>query len=313
MTILVGYLPDKGGRAALDLATRIARSGTPEPIAVATVVPQAWSTPSMAKIDHEFAEWAQEVGQKAQDRAQEYLRTTAPDVPVTFHRVAGRSIPKALQDAAEQTRSELIVLGSSADGPSDRIVVGSTAHPLLHSSSVPIALAPRGYRSPPPGTVGRITCSFAGGEDDEEVLTATALWAKRLDVPLRIATFGVRGSTMYPSEVGYRVEDQILDQWRAATEQAQQDATERLCAEGMLPERVTHEVGTGGGWTEALEAVDWDPGEVLVVGSSRIGPIRRVFLGSRAVKIVRHSPVPVIVVPDADIAQEVLGAGPRLD
>lgn len=76
---------------------------------------------------------------------------------------------------------------------------------------------------------------------------------------------------------------------------------------------MSHEVGTGRGWTQALEAVSWDPGEVMVVGSSRIGPIRRVFLGSRAVKIVRHSPVPVIVVPDAEIAQDVLGVGPIRD
>ena len=38
-------------------------------------------------------------------------------------------------------------------------------------------------------------------------------------------------------------------------------------------------------------------GDVLVVGSSSIGPVARVFLGSRAAKIVRHSPVPVVVVP----------------
>jgi nucleotide-binding universal stress UspA family protein len=36
---------------------------------------------------------------------------------------------------------------------------------------------------------------------------------------------------------------------------------------------------------------------VLVVGSSSIGPLARVFLGSRATKIVRHAPVPVVVVP----------------
>ena len=34
-------------------------------------------------------------------------------------------------------------------------------------------------------------------------------------------------------------------------------------------------------------------GRVLVVGSSSAGPLARVFLGSRATKIVRHSPVPV--------------------
>jgi nucleotide-binding universal stress UspA family protein len=38
---------------------------------------------------------------------------------------------------------------------------------------------------------------------------------------------------------------------------------------------------------------------VLVVGSSELGPVAQVFLGSRASKIVRHSPVPVVVVPRA--------------
>jgi nucleotide-binding universal stress UspA family protein len=36
---------------------------------------------------------------------------------------------------------------------------------------------------------------------------------------------------------------------------------------------------------------------VIVVGSSDLGPIAQVFLGSRATKILRHSPVPVFVVP----------------
>lgn len=36
---------------------------------------------------------------------------------------------------------------------------------------------------------------------------------------------------------------------------------------------------------------------MLVVGSSASGPIARVVLGSQATKIVRHSPVPVVVVP----------------
>ena len=52
-------------------------------------------------------------------------------------------------------------------------------------------------------------------------------------------------------------------------------------------------------------------GDVLVVGSSAIGPVARVFLGSRATKIVQHSPVPVVVVPRgaaAELADEALHA-----
>jgi nucleotide-binding universal stress UspA family protein len=56
-------------------------------------------------------------------------------------------------------------------------------------------------------------------------------------------------------------------------------------------------VGAGADWGEALRAVDWKRAEALLVGSSSLGPIARVSLGSHAVKIVRHSPVPVVVVP----------------
>ena len=48
---------------------------------------------------------------------------------------------------------------------------------------------------------------------------------------------------------------------------------------------------------EAIEEISWQPGDVLLVGSSELGPVARVFLGSRATKILRHSPVPVVVVP----------------
>ena len=42
---------------------------------------------------------------------------------------------------------------------------------------------------------------------------------------------------------------------------------------------------------------------MLVVGSSSIGPIARVFLGSRSAKIVQHAPVPVVVVPRGVVAE----------
>jgi nucleotide-binding universal stress UspA family protein len=56
-------------------------------------------------------------------------------------------------------------------------------------------------------------------------------------------------------------------------------------------------VGHGASWEEAIEDVEWRDGDVLVVGSSSAAPAARVFLGSRASRIIRHAPVPVIVVP----------------
>ena len=308
MTILVGYATAREGRAALDLVAQIARSGIREPVVVATV-PQPWATPSPAKVDAEYAAWAADVGDAVLTEAREYLAATAPDIVAGYQAITGRSITRALLDAADESGADVIVLGSSRNGPIGQVVVSATAEPLLHSSPIAIALAPRGYRAAGSG-LHRITCAFSGTEESAELLTATAGWANRLAVPLRIATFGVRGQTMYPSGVGYRAEDAVLDEWSRQAETAQYRATERMRRLDTLPPDFESVIGTGPGWHEALDDVPWERDEILVVGSTAVGPIKRVFVGSNAIRVVRHSPVPVLVVPGAQVAVEVLVEGP---
>ena len=98
---------------------------------------------------------------------------------------------------------------------------------------------------------------------------------------------------MYPPEVGLHAEDSILDAWTA---QARENL-ESLKTDGVIGKGVALQVVTGNDWRAALESVDWEDGEILALGTSPRGDIARVFLGSRATKIVRHSPVPVLVLP----------------
>jgi nucleotide-binding universal stress UspA family protein len=60
-------------------------------------------------------------------------------------------------------------------------------------------------------------------------------------------------------------------------------------------------VGQGTSWTAALTDIAWTDDEILVIGTTS-SPIGRLFLGSHAAKIVRHSPVPVMLVPRSVIA-----------
>ena len=63
MTVLVGYVPHKGGRGSLDLGMQLAHAlGTP--LGVVTVVPRQWSTPSLARVDAEYAEFALQLGSR---------------------------------------------------------------------------------------------------------------------------------------------------------------------------------------------------------------------------------------------------------
>ena len=60
---------------------------------------------------------------------------------------------------------------------------------------------------------------------------------------------------------------------------------------------MTTEVAVGRSWASTMDRLAWDRDEVLVIGSSAAGVVQRLFLGSSGAKILRHAPVPVIVVP----------------
>lgn len=292
MTVLVGYVPHKGGRGSLDLGLQLAHAlGTR--LAVVTVVPRQWSTPSLARVDAEYAEFAQQLGQQAEAKAREYLVDPSVEVPIDYHAVSGRSVTSALLEAAGECEASVLVLGSSTDGAVGRIVVGSTTDKLLHSSPVPLALSPRGYRSTAADGFSRVTAAFSDGDESEKVVAQAVTFAQSIGAPARVASFGVRGGTMYPPEVGLSAEDSVLDSWREQASEAQA----RLRADRVIGDDTETVTATGAGWGESMSSIDWDVNELLVLGSSTLGPIARVFLGSRATKLIRHSPVPVVVVP----------------
>ena len=56
-------------------------------------------------------------------------------------------------------------------------------------------------------------------------------------------------------------------------------------------------VAQGRSIEEAVDRLDWEDGEVLLIGSSRLAKGRSIFLGSTANRILRALPVPMIVVP----------------
>jgi nucleotide-binding universal stress UspA family protein len=296
MTVVVGWPPRRGGApAALELAAAMAVARGEDLLAVA-VVPPRWNVPAMARADAQFEDWARGQGESARAEIDALLAArghgTAMATAVGHRAVSDRSVPGALIRAAEEAAASVVVIGSSEDARRGRIELGSTGDRLLHSAATPVAIAPRGYVAPRSGFT-RVTCAVAGlATDAGLVATATEL-ASAAGVPLRLVTFAVRLDTMYPTEVGYAAEDDIA---RAVADQAD-ESIRALRNGGLVPDDVEAVVAQGSGWRAAVEAVDWADGDLMVVGSHPMGPLARVFLGSSATKIVRHSPVPVLVAP----------------
>jgi nucleotide-binding universal stress UspA family protein len=292
VTVAVGYLAGKSGRSPLYLAAEAART-LKTPLTVVTVVPRPWMTPSLGRVDAEYAEYAEQLAANSAKQAQECIDSIASGLEVSYHKVAHRSTSGGLLEAAAELQPELLILGSASEGSLGQVVVGSTADRLLHSSPVPMAIAPRGYRGSKAGGLTRITAAYPGTPDTLHVVERVAALAERLGVPMRVVTFAVRGRTMYPPEVGLRTEDSILDQLAAHA----RETLAQLKADGVVGKDVELQVASGNGWDETLDAADWQDGDLLAIGTSPVGGIARVFLGSRGSKILRHSPVPVLVLP----------------
>jgi nucleotide-binding universal stress UspA family protein len=56
----------------------------------------------------------------------------------------------------------------------------------------------------------------------------------------------------------------------------------QLKTDGVVGDDVELQVVTGNRWDEALDAADWLEGDVLAIGTSPVGGIARVVLGSCA-------------------------------
>jgi len=281
VTVVVGYRAGNVGLSGLHLAVRVARM-LHTSLTVATIVPKPWLMRADAHqgLDGLAAESAGE--------AARHLRDVAAGIEVVYVDRAHRSVSGGLIELLEDVDADVLVLGALPAGGA--VVSGSTADRLLHASPVPVAISPRGYGSGS-GKLTRLTCAYSATPDTVDMVRRCVEFGARLAVPLRVITFAVRGKTMYPPEVGIDAEDSILQAWASQA----RDILRELKTDGIVGDEVVLQVVTGGSWKEALDKVDWQEGEILALGTRPRGDIRRVFLGSRSGKIIRNSPVPVLV------------------
>jgi nucleotide-binding universal stress UspA family protein len=291
MTILVGLPRDGRAAAVVDLGVVLARSLGVDMV-VCTVVPPPWP-PGAGRVDAEYQAHLDREAHEAVERA----RAQVPaGLAAEFVVARARSASAGLLDVGDEHGARLLVLGSSTAGVLGRVAFGSVAERLLHSSPLPVVLGPRGFRCRP-GRLRRVTAAFDATEGAAELVLAVAGVAARAQAGLRVASFAVRPRTPLTAGIGSRAEDAVAQEWAADAGRAQRAVLEQVERLPRRPSAVETAVGHGADWPAAIEDIGWDDTDLLAVGSSRAGPLERVFLGSRSSRIVRHSPVPVVVVP----------------
>lgn len=290
MTIIAGFSSSRQGTAPLNLAAQISR-WTGDKVVAAAIVERPWPAKD-DPVEGEYLRYITSAASQAIDRVVGQLPDDL-DIPTVVHQ--STSIPTGLMELVDAHDARLVVVGSSSSGLLGRVTLGSVTERLVHTASVPVAIAPRGYPLGPE-PIRRLTAAYGGEADINGLIASAAELAKQWPVQLRIVSFTVRPVTMYSGSIEPSVEDLVVQQWARRTMDDIVKQLNDIRGRIAVPD-VEVVVGSGHDWREAVESVSWEAGDMLLLGSGAAGQAAQVFLGSAASKILRHAPVPVMIVP----------------
>ena len=281
MRFLVGYTATPAGADALALGARFAQAPGAELdiVLVLHAGERATLTPADPGYDNFLHSLAEEWFVAA-------LRLVPAGISAHTHIEYADSFTQGLLVAAERLQADVVVVGAASHGLLGRFAIGSVAGGLLHSSKVPVALAPEGTRLLGPSEpISRITCAVGTKVGAAGVLTAGIRLALTVDAPLRLVSLVAidrPGDSAEATQLAAAHAQEVLDY-----------ATEHLI-DGV---DVTASVASGRSIEHAVRGLHWERAELCIVGSSRLAQPHRIFLGSIAAKMLRELPVPLLVVP----------------
>lgn len=281
MRYVVGYAANARGGDAVNLAVALARRQGAT-LDLVMVMPQ--DSPYNG-VYPPVAGFGDILARQVSEWLDEGLALIPDDVPAQAHIRRGESEAEALIAAAEELGAVLLVIGASSTGLFKRFSIGSVAGALLHASTLPVVLAPSGYSRTRPIT--RLTCALGTRAGAEDVLRTGIAMARRRELPLRLVSLVALG----PGESEATVHD------AEAHLRAVAEASQGVEADDFDKLRVDVVVGHGRSIEDAVDALDWKKGEILLIGSSRLAQNKSIFLGATANRILRALPVPMIVVP----------------
>jgi nucleotide-binding universal stress UspA family protein len=281
MRYVVGYTPSERGADAVALASALARAQGAHLDLVYVVNRRAAGTGANAAGNR-----GSSAGKDVLTAEPEGLELVPAGLEAKFHMRQAESDAAGLIDAAVEYQAGLVVVGAANNGLFKRYSVGSVANALLHASPVPVALAPRGYRRTDPIT--RLTLAVGQRTGAEAAIDVAIDSAARRGVPLRLVSLVELDAG---GDSGENINAAHIHANTVLTE-----ASRRLQA----GHNVSVEVAHGRTIEEAIDDLEWDDGEVLIVGSSRLGEKNKLFIGSTANKVLRALPVPMVVVPRDD-------------
>ncbi len=290
MRIVVGVSPDESGSDAVALGAVLSRllGGA---LTVAYVHPPTVDYPSVGNVDAEWAEFLRERGDATLAGAAAQLAGDWGIVDVERMTVANASVSRGLRETARDLDASLIVIGPDTGGRDGRLALGSIAHSLLHGGETAVALAPEGYRETAPDAIGRVVVGFRDTREAIALVSTALEVGGAAGIPVELLTVVLRSTRIVGARAGRDPERAVMD---SLVERERAAQAREISTSGG---RLTGKVVRGDTAEQGMMRFSWQSDDLLVVGSSRFGALRRVFLGDTTHKLLRACSVPAIVMP----------------
>lgn len=290
MSIIVGVSPDESGADAVALGAVIGRL-LGEDLVLVHVHPPTIDYPSIGNVDAEWATFLAERSASILEAADQRLTTEWGITAADRMTVANSSVGRGLIEAAERAGGSLVVLGPGPNGRASHVCLGFTAHSIVHSGQVGVALAPEGFQKRTPEEIRRLVVAFRADAKNESLLAWSQAVAQKAHLEMALLSLVLRVTRIDGARLGRDPERAVLETLVEIQHKAQQEVQARLGG------TITGTVLQGDTADQAMDDFGWRSGDLLVLGSSRFGALSRVFLGDSGLKVVRAATVPVLVLP----------------
>lgn len=215
----------------------------------------------------------------------------APNARVTID--SDLSTARGLRRIIAREHRQLLVAGSSRQGPSGEVTMSRRTRQLLHDMPCGLAIAPRGLSDQPALTLRRIGVGYDGGEESEAALSTAAAIAAGCGAELVVRTVV---DDRIPLLGWYRLWTATLQEcWQEVVDDEVQRMHDQLDSVTSGLDRVEPQIlrGRPGPSLRQLS------GEVdlLVIGSRRWGPVARLLLGGAGETLTEGSRCSLLMVP----------------
>lgn len=215
--------------------------------------------------------------------ARQYLEKLADDFSPRAETLVrfGPAAPMIV-DAAEEIGADLIAIATHGGSKVTRRILGGTTEQLIHGSTIPLLVVPSWTDMPQAPKIRKILVPLDGSEISEKILPLAWRIGQRQDalvILAHVVTGGSEAEKRYAELEGhFRGIIQDLDRnWATAN---------LVIQNGEVPDAL-------------LEVAKKKGADLIVMSAHGHGAMKRMFVGSVASKLIRETPVPVLVLKHA--------------